>query len=46
MSQLAKYVDLEMLRVSNLGYSSWETVYFQRATVIVTELVLLYAVYL
>jgi alpha-1,3-glucosyltransferase len=32
-----------MLRVDNLGYDSWQTVYFQRTTVIVTELALVYA---
>lgn len=32
-----------MIRVHNLEYDSWQTVYFQRWTVIVTELVLLYA---
>lgn len=32
-----------MLAISNLNYDSWQTVYFQRLTVIVTELVLVYA---
>ncbi|KAJ5737030.1 uncharacterized protein N7483_002155 [Penicillium malachiteum] len=43
MSQAAAYVDPAMLVVKNLGYDSWETIYFQRATVIFTELVLVYA---
>lgn len=32
-----------MLRVYNLEYDSWQTVYFQRITVIVSELILVYA---
>ena len=32
-----------MVDVHNLEYSSWQTVYFQRATVIVTELLLVYS---
>jgi alpha-1,3-glucosyltransferase len=32
-----------MLRVYNLEYDSWQTIYFQRATVIVTEFILIYA---
>jgi alpha-1,3-glucosyltransferase len=32
-----------MLAVNNLNYDSWQTIYFQRATVIVTELVLAFA---
>ncbi|KAL3473992.1 glycosyl transferase [Aspergillus californicus] len=43
LSQLAQYADPAMLVVQNLNYDSWQTVYFQRATVIITELVLLYA---
>lgn len=43
MSQAAAYADPAMLVVKNLGYDSWPTVYFQRATVILTELVLVYA---
>lgn len=43
MSQVAAYVDPAMLVVNNLGYDSWQTVYFQRFTVILTELVLVYA---
>ena len=35
-----------MLRVYNLDYDSWQTVYFQRASVIVTELLLAYALQL
>lgn len=43
LSQAAAYADPAMLVVKNLGYDSWQTVYFQRATVIVTELVLVFA---
>lgn len=43
MSQVAKLVDPAMLKVSNLEYDSWRTVYFQRFTVIITELLLVYA---
>lgn len=32
-----------MLVVNNLNYDSWQTVYFQRTTVIFTELVLAFA---
>lgn len=46
MSQVAKLVDPAMLRLYNLGYDSWQTVYFQRATVIFTELMLVYALQL
>lgn len=39
-------MDPKMLQVWNLEYDSWQTVYFQRTTVILTELVLVYALYL
>jgi hypothetical protein len=32
-----------MLQVQNLGYDSWQTICFQRATVVASELVLAYA---
>lgn len=43
MSQVAKLVDPAMLKLYNLEYDSWQTVYFQRWTVIISELVLVYA---
>lgn len=46
MSQAAKLIHPEMLQVQNLNYDSWQTIYFQRATVLITELVLVYALYL
>jgi alpha-1,3-glucosyltransferase len=46
MSQAAPYVDRGLLNVKDLGYNSWQTVYFQRTTVILTELVLVYALHL
>jgi hypothetical protein len=46
MSQVAAYVDPGMLNVKALEYDSWQTVYFQRVTVVVTELVLVYALHL
>ncbi|KAE9969246.1 hypothetical protein EG327_010708 [Venturia inaequalis] len=45
MSQAAQYVDPLMLNIQSLGYNSWETVYFQRATVIFSELILLYSLH-
>jgi alpha-1,3-glucosyltransferase len=46
MSQVAPYIDPGLLNVKDLGYNSWQTVYFQRTTVILTELVLVYALHL
>ncbi|KAK5127982.1 glycosyl transferase [Meristemomyces frigidus] len=46
ISQAARYADPAMLHVKNLGYGSWQTVNFQRVTVILTESVLIYALYL
>lgn len=46
MSHAARYVDHRMLTIQNLNYDSWQTVYFQRTTVLVTESVLLLSVYL
>lgn len=46
LSQVAKLADPAMLRVYNLDYDSWQTIYFQRFTVILTELVLIYALQL
>ena len=43
LSQVAKLADPAMLKIYNLEFDSWQTVYFQRATVILTELVLVYA---
>ena len=43
LSQAAYYADPAMLVVKNLNYDSWQTVYFQRVTVILSELVLVYA---
>lgn len=40
LSQPAKYIDSAMVDVSNLNYSSWSTVVYQRTTVILSELLL------
>ncbi|CZR66887.1 related to glucosyltransferase [Phialocephala subalpina] len=46
LSCFAKFADPRMLRVYELEFDSWQTIYFQRASVIATELVLVYALYL
>lgn len=43
---MARFVDPAMLQVDNMSYDSWQTIYFQRASVIATECVLAYALYL
>lgn len=45
LSQLAQYADPLMLKIQNLGYDSWETIYFQRASVIISEFILIYALH-
>lgn len=46
LALFARYVDIGMLDVNNLGHDTWQTVYFQRATVIISELLLFYALHL
>ena len=45
LSQPASLIDRAMLDVKNLNYESWSTVAFQRTTVILTELVLVFALH-
>ena len=44
LSQVAARVDAAMVQVDNLSYSAWSCVVFQRGSVMVCDLVLLYAV--
>lgn len=46
LSQLAFYVDPAMLKLDNLNYTSWQTICFQRSTVVVADLVLAFALYM
>nr|POE59376.1 dolichyl pyrophosphate glc1man9glcnac2 alpha-1,3-glucosyltransferase [Quercus suber] len=46
LSQAAQFVDKAMLNVHNLGHNSWQTIYFQRATVFITEIFLILSLYL
>ncbi|EZF42266.1 dolichyl pyrophosphate Glc1Man9GlcNAc2 alpha-1,3-glucosyltransferase [Trichophyton rubrum MR1459] len=43
LSQIAAFMDPDMLKVQNQNYDSWQTVYFQRGSVIILELMLVYA---
>lgn len=43
LSHVGRLADPAMLRVYNLQHEGWRTVYFQRASVLVTELVLAWA---
>jgi len=45
LSMVAQWFDADMLVVGNLNYASWQTVVFQRISVIVTDSVLVYAVW-
>ncbi|KAI9297260.1 hypothetical protein K502DRAFT_347203 [Neoconidiobolus thromboides FSU 785] len=45
LSHFAKHFDPKMLVINNLNYKSTGTIYFQRFSVIVSELVLIYALY-
>ncbi|KAM0275904.1 hypothetical protein ACHAQH_007291 [Verticillium albo-atrum] len=46
LSQVAKLVDPSMTKLYNLEYDSWQTVYFQRWSVIISELVLVFALHM
>ncbi|KAE8627804.1 hypothetical protein XENTR_v10007168 [Xenopus tropicalis] len=43
LAKVAQYVDPEMLKVENLNYASQETVLFQRLSVIITDILFIYA---
>lgn len=42
LAQIAAYVDIDMLSIHNLNYSSNATVFFQRLSVIITDFVFYY----
>ena len=46
LSQPAALIDRGIVDINNLNYSAWSVVAFQRATVVVTELLLFAALYL
>ncbi|KAI9859441.1 MAG: glycosyl transferase [Vezdaea acicularis] len=43
LAQAAPYVEAGLLNIQSLGYDSWQTIYFQRTTVVLTELSLVLA---
>ncbi|ERF70390.1 hypothetical protein EPUS_05209 [Endocarpon pusillum Z07020] len=45
LSWPAALADPAMVKIENLGYDSWATVYFQRGSVIVTEILLVFALH-
>ncbi|KAI9700129.1 MAG: glycosyl transferase [Bogoriella megaspora] len=46
LSQAAAFIEPALLNVKTLNFDSWQTVFFQRSTVILSELVLVYALHL
>ena len=44
LSYFAEYFDPKMLELTNLEYASFHTILFQRSTVILSDLVLFYAI--
>lgn len=46
LSQPAALIDHEMVRIDNLNYSSWATIAFQRSSVIISELLLFFSLWL
>jgi len=45
LAQLAVFIDPQMVNVKNLYYDSIPTIYYQRATVIFSDIIFAYACY-
>ena len=43
LSKVAVFADPAMVKLENLNYDSWKTVYFQRSSVIILEIFLVFA---